>query len=714
MKYASVLQHNEEDCGAACLASIAKHYGQNFSITRIREAVGTGQLGTTLLGLERGADTLGFNAQAAKASPQLIDRIDEVPLPLIIHWKGYHWVVLYGRKGKRYVIADPGVGIRYLTHQELAQAWFNGIMLVLEPDEERFYQQPNDQIRGLDQFFRRVRRYRGVLLEALLLNIVLGVLSLAMPFVIQVLTDDVLTQGDTDLLKTVVIGASGLIFFSASLRYVQSTLVMHFAQRLELGLMLDFGRQMLRLPLPYFEAHRSGEIVSRLRDIREINLLVSQAVISLPTEGLIALVSLGVMLLYSIKLFGAALVISLLMILPTLLFLPTLKRKTRDVLVTAAENQGVLVETFKGAITLKTTNANLQIWDDLQRRFGRLANITFHTAQISVVTGVLSNLASGLGTLVILSMGSLLVIQQELSVGQLLAFNSLNLNVVLFVNQLVTFADEFARAQTATQRLGDIIYATPEAPNDNAKPWGDISGQADIICTNLCFHHIGRVDLLQDFSLTIPGGKVTALIGKSGCGKSTVAKLLASLYQPQSGNIRLGRFNQGDLPLYCLRQQVVLVPQDSHFWSCTILENFRLSHPNASFDTIVTACQITGAHTFISQLPDQYQTVLGEFGANLSGGQKQRLAIARAIVTNPPILILDESTGALDPMSETEVLDQLLDHRQGKTTIMITHRSRVIQQAEWIVLLNEGLLVVSGSVQELKARSGMHAEFLKD
>lgn len=712
MKYSCVLQHSEEDCGAACLATIAKHYGRSLSLSRVREAVGTGQLGTTLLGLKRGAESLGFHARAVKASAELMDRLSEAPLPAVIHWKGYHWVVLYGQANQRYVIADPGIGVRHLNRQELTAAWANGVMLLLDLDDARFYAQPQDEVQGFRRFLQRAWPYRGVLVEAFILNLVLGLLALALPLIIQILTDDVLVRGDTELLRTVMIGASSLLAFSALLRLVQSNLIAHFAQRLELGLMLEFGRQMLRLPLSYFESHRSGEIVSRLRDIREINFLVAQVVITLPTEGLIALVSLGVMVVYSWRLAGAALLVCLLMSLPIVLSLPTLKQKTRSVLVTAAENQGVLVETFKGALTLKTTHAQFQIWDDLQSRFGRLANSTFRTVQLSILTSVLSNLASGLGTIALLGLGSQLVIRQELTVGQLLAFNSMNQNLTLFINRIVTFADEFARAQTAAQRLGDIIQATPEAPDDDQKPWATLSAQADIVCTHLRFHHAGRVDLLQEFSLKIPGGKVTAIAGKSGCGKSTLVKLIAGLHPPHAGNIRFGAYNQGDLPLACLRQQVVLVPQEPHFWSRTILENFRLSYPHVSFEAIVTACQVVGADDFISRLPDQYQTVLGEFGTNLSGGQRQRLAIARAIVTTPPVLILDESTGALDPISETELLNRLLAHRQGQTTLMISHRPTVIRRADWLIVLEDGQLQLAGKPEHLRDIPGEHLAFL--
>ncbi len=701
MKYKEVLQHSEEDCGAVCLAAVAKHYGRTLAINRIREAVGTGQQGTTLLGLRRGAEALGFNAHQVKATPQLIDRLKEAPLPAIIHWKGHHWVVLYGQRGRKYIIADPAVGIRYLTHQELNDGWANGVMLLLMPDDSRFELQPADKVGGFSRFLKRVWPYRAILAEALLINLAIGLLSFAIPFLIQILTDDVLVRGDTQLLTAVAIGVVAMNLFSSIFQLVQSNLIAHFAQRLELGLVFEFGRQILRLPLSYYEARRSGEIVSRLRDIREINQLVSQVVISLPGQFFIAIASLGFMLFYSWKLTAAAAVVAVSMTLSTLVFLPALQQKTRTVLVTAAENQGVLVETFKGALTLKTTNAAPQAWEEFQNRFSRLAKVTFGTIQIGIINGVFSRLVSGIGTIAILWFGSSLVIDKELTIGQLLAFNSMNGNFTGLISTIISFVDEFARAKTATQRLTEVIDSTPEDQDKAQKPWTEIPGNADVICSNFNFHYVGRVNLLQDFTLTIPGGKVTALIGQSGCGKSTLAKLIAGLYPLQSGNIRYGIYNQGDLSLECLRQQVVLVPQESHFWSRSILENFRFSYPDVTFEQIVRACQIASADEFISELPDKYQTVLGEFGANLSGGQKQRLAIARAIVTDPPVLILDESTGALDPVLEAKVLDKLLDYRQGKTTIMISHRPRVIERADWIVLLEGGQLKLQGTTEEL-------------
>jgi ATP-binding cassette subfamily C protein len=714
MKYQFVKQHSKEDCGAACLAAIAKYYGRTFTLSRIREAVGTGQFGTTLLGLKRGAETLGFNARPVKTSPEVLNRMNEALLPAIIHWKGNHWVVLYGKKGKKCLVADPAVGVRYLSPQEIAEGWTDWLILLLEPDPIRFFAQDDDKIGGFWRFFKRVWIYRAILAQVLPLNLTLGLLSLASPFLLQILTDDVLVRGDTKLLTTVAIAVVVMNVVSRSLSFVQSNLIAHFAQRLQLSLVLEFGRQILRLPLSYYEARRSGEIVSRLRDISQINQLVASLIISLPSQFFIAVISFSIMVFYSWKLTVVAVFIAMMMSVSTIVFQPTLRQKTRELLVQEAEVQGVLVETFKGALTLKTTTSRPQFWDEFQSRFSRLANVTFSTIQIGIINNTFSGLVAGIGGVILLWFGGNLVINpaENLSIGQLLAFNSMNGNFLGLIATLISFVEEFTRAKTATQRLTEVIDATAENEGDEIKAFAEIRGNADIVCTNINFHYAGRLDLIDNFSLTIPGGKVVAIIGKSGCGKSTLAKLIAGLYPLQSGNIRIGLYNIQDLSLDCLRQQVVLVPQEPHFWSRSIVENFRLGAPHVTFEQIVRACQVAEADEFINNLPEKYQTILGEFGANLSGGQRQRLAIARAIVTDPAVLILDESTGGLDPVSEAQVLDKLFQHRRGKTTILITHRPKVVNRADWIVLLDRGKLKLQGSLEDLRTKPGDHIDFL--
>jgi ABC-type bacteriocin/lantibiotic exporter with double-glycine peptidase domain len=712
MKYASVLQHAQEDCGAASLATVAKHYGCTFTLTRIREAVGTGSRGTTLLGLRRGAEALGFHTRQVQANAEFLDQLQQAPLPVIIHWQGNHWVVLYGQRRKKYIIADPSMGIRHLSRRELLTGWNDGVMLLLMPDEGRFYHQPEDQIGGFGRFLLRVWPYRWILLQAIAINFAIGLLSLASPIMMQLLTDDVLVRGDTQLLGTIAICVIALHLIRTVSGIIQSFLIGHFGQRLQFGLILEYGHKLLHLPLSYFEGQRSGEVVGRISDVNVINSLVSQIVLGLPSQFFIAVISFGLMLVYSWQLTLASLLAFVIMTLVNLLFLPALRQKTRKMIVLGTENQGFLVETFRGIQVLKTSQATPQAWDEYQANFGRLANLGWDTMKLQLFSGTITGWFSMSISIGLLWLGSFLVINQTLSIGQLIAYNGLSGNFLGFLGAIIGLVEQFIMAQIVVQRLNEVIDATPEDEHDIKKAWVEIPGHANLSCTQLNYHHSGRIDLLKDFNLDIPGGQVTALIGASGCGKSTLAKLLAGLYVPQSGNIRYGCYNQRDLSLDCLRQQVMLVPQEPHFWSRSIVENFRFSYPQVTFEAIVAACQITGADEFISQLPSQYQTILGEFGANLSGGQKQRLAIARAIVTDPPVLILDESTVALDPVSEAQVLNALLEHRQGKTTILISHRSKVIQQADWIVLLEHGQVKVEGTLANLLCQPGEHHLYL--
>ncbi|MBW4533823.1 MAG: peptidase domain-containing ABC transporter [Pleurocapsa minor HA4230-MV1] len=712
MKYSVVLQHSETDCGAACLGAICQHYGRTLTLNTLREAVGTGQLGTTMLGLRRGATSLGLNARPVRASPNIVDQLKSASLPAIIHWQGHHWVVLHGQRRNKYIIADPAIGIRYVSRQELIEGWLDWVMLLLEPDPSRFHDQPDEKTdRGLGRFFQQLWAYRRTLIGALICAQIIGLLSLAYPFLIQILTDDVLIRGDRQLLTGLAIAVIAMNLVSAWLELVEYNLITHFAQKLELGLVLEFARTLLRLPLTYFEARRSGEIVSRLEDVQEINQLVAQTVISIPSRLFIAIISFGFMVFYSQSLTLVVIAIAMVMTISTTILLPTLQQKVRRVMVLDSENQGVLVETFKGALTLKTTAAAPQLWEEMQLRFGSFANQTYRTAQIGIFNFTFSKLVSSIGSITLLWYGSTLVFSDKLSIGQLLAFNSMTANFLGLISTLIQFVDEWTRVRTAIDRITEIIEHTPESQIDKNKPVVKLANKADIICEDVSFSYPGRVELLQDFSLNIPGGQVTALIGKSGCGKSTLTKLIANLYSTQTGNISIGLYNQSDIDLDCWRQQVVLIPQDAHFWSRSIIENFTLGNPQVSFEQILQACNIAGADEFIRKMPDKYQTILGEFGANLSGGQKQRLAIARAIVNNPPVLILDESTGALDPVSEHQVLERLLYHRHNKTTVMISHRPKVIERADWIVMLDQGKLQIQGTPAELSHLSGEHLDF---
>lgn len=371
MKYACIRQQSEEDCGAACIATVAKYYGRHFALNRVREIVGTGSQGTSLLGLRRGAESLGFNARQVRASLELIDHLKEAPLPAIIHWKGYHWVILYGQRGKQYIIADPGLGIRYINRHELLTSWSNGVMLLLQPDSEKFYSQENDKNDSWIRIIRRVWNFKTLLIQVVIINIVIGILALSMPLMMQFLTDDVLIRKDTHLLFTVAIAVIAMNFFRNIINLVQSHLVGYFGQKLQLDLILEYGHRLLHLPMAYFDNHRSGEVISRIGDIRRINDLVSKIVLGLPSQFFIALISLFIMLRYSSILTAAAIAAFFVVTLFNLIFLPFLRQKNKQLIAESSENQGFLVETFRGAVLLKTTQAIHQAWEEYQQNFGR-------------------------------------------------------------------------------------------------------------------------------------------------------------------------------------------------------------------------------------------------------------------------------------------------------------------------------------------------------
>jgi ABC-type bacteriocin/lantibiotic exporter with double-glycine peptidase domain len=710
-RFVCVEQYSEEDCGAACVATIARYYGKSLPLPVVREAVGTGVNGTTLLGLRRGADALGFNCRAVRAEKkeEIFQDLSRIELPAIVHWRGDHWVVFYGVYRNKAVIADPAVGIRRLSRQEFLDDWTNGVLLLLDPDNLRLNSQPDDpKIRnGYRRLLKYILPFSSLILNALLINIVIGLVALGMPIVMQLLTDDVLVRRDSGFLGTLAIGMVILIGFRSILDYFQSNMFGYFTERMELNIVLLYGRKLLQMPMSYFESHRSGEILSRVSDIGRINNLLSFLVVGLPSQLFISIVSLVVMLFYSVPLTVVAIVLFVIILAVDVSFLPAIRDKSRRVIVRNAENQGFLVEMFRGAQVLKTTDATPQAWEEYQGNFGALSRLSWQSLKLTVASDTINEMLSAFVHLALLIYGSTFVLNNQLSIGQLLAFNGMSMNVLNFLTEFANFAATYINGNLIFGRLSEVLDAKPEQNNDIKKVWIDLPANLPIKCKKVSFSHPGRVELIRSLNLEIPGGQTTALIGESGCGKSTMAKILSGLCVPQKGIVQFGPYGQKDIALDCLRQQVCLVPQDTQFFNRSILENFKFSYPKIDYQQIVEACQLCLAHEFICELPDGYHTVLGEFGANLSGGQKQRLAIARALVARPSVLILDESTSAMDPVLEGKFLANLFEHRRGCTTILISHRPNLILQCDWVIYLERGGVKFQGKPSDMKQQKSL-------
>lgn len=688
--YPCIRQFDEEDCGAACMATVAACHGAQLSLNHVRDVVGTTADGTTLLGLRRGAETLGFRAQAAKAEASLMNNLAEVPLPIICHWQGNHWVVLHGEYHDQLIVADPACGLLKLSREDFNKGWSDRVVLILEPDPARFNQQENQNQPGLWIFRRFLAPFKPLLTQAIALNSVIGLLGLCMPLLMQILTDDVLIRGDSGLLASLSIGLMLLFSFRSLLTLLQGHMVGYFAQKLQLQMTMHYGQRLLGLPLRYFESRRSGEVVSRIGDIQHLNRLMTDVVLALPSQLCIAAVSLIVMWTYNPLLTIAALGCYMIVIVCNLSFLPAQANLAKTLLIKGADNQGYLVELFRGISVLKCSDATAQAWQEYQRQIGKLTNLAWQSLRLDLKESTLTNLLGSLSGLALLWYGSSFVIQQQLSIGQLLAFSGMGGNVLAFLTGISAISQEIVHADVVIRRMSEVLSENTEEQAHPGIHRITLPANAGITIENICFHHPGRRKLIDQLSLNIPGGITTAIIGESGCGKSTLMRLVAGIDLPESGFIRYGDYNSRDLEIGSLRRQIALVPQDSVLFNRSICDNFRFAEPEVTFEQIVSACRISLADEFIRELPDGYQTVIGEFGANLSGGQRQRLAIARALIGDPAILILDESTSALDPVLENRLLDRLLQHRQGKTTLFVSHRPSMIMRAEWIIYLDAG------------------------
>jgi ABC-type bacteriocin/lantibiotic exporter with double-glycine peptidase domain len=706
-RYAFVEQHAEEDCGAACVAMIARHYGKAISFPLIRTLVGTGQQGTTLLGLKRGADEIGFHCRALRTDVDdtFFRDVKAISLPAILHWKGNHWVVLYATEGPRVVIGDPAKGVRRLPRQDFLDAWTDGVLLTLQPDFERLLRQPNDRSKRnfLARLLRLLAPHRALLLRVLAINAIIGLIGLGVPLLMQVLTDDILVRRDSQLLGILAIGMILIYSFRSLLDFLQGQIANYFFERLELDLVLDYGNKLLKMPMQFFHSHRSGEILSRITDLGRVNEMFNAMLLGLPAAMFVAAVSFLVMVIYSLPLTLISLAAYAIITIIQLSFWPATRGLSASAILKNADNQGFLVELFRGAQILKSSNAGIQAWEEFQKNFGELSRLSWRSGQLRIMSETLMEMLSAFLHIGILTYGSTFVLAGTLSIGQLLAFSGLGMNVLAFLTKASTFTVQVIADSSIFGRLTEVLESPGEEPDPARKTWVDLTADADVSCSRLCYAHPGRRQLMNNLTVTFPGGKVTALMGGSGSGKSTLAQVVAGMLVPTSGTIRYGKAYQSDLSLTCLREQVSLVVQDSHFFNRTILDNFLFTHPEISYSSVVEACEIAMADAFISELPNGYQTMIGEFGTNLSGGQRQRLAVARALASNPPILLLDESTSALDPLLEDQLLDRLLRHRQGMTTVLISHRPTVIKRCDWIIQLEQGQVKFQGSLADAQA-----------
>lgn len=702
-KYPYVRGGSDLDVGMACFQMLCQHFKMPFRREVIRRVLAdriqqNGSLSLYFCGSV--AELLGLNAQLLNVPAAAITRLQA---PALVMWQG-SLSLLYEISDRHLVIADPKVGMLRRKPADFIDTWGAiGQVLLLQPTKET----PKQRF-GLSWFLPSIWRYRRVLFEVFLASFFVQLLGLANPLAIQVIIDQVIVKDNLNLLQILGVLLLVIAIFEAILSSFRTYLFVDTTNRIDMGLGSEIIDHLVRLPLRYFERRPVGEVASRVNELENIRSFLTGTALTVVLDSMFSVVYIAVMVFYSWKLTLVALATIPVFVLLTLLLAPTIRAQLRAKAERNAETQSFLVEAMTGIQTVKAQNMELRSRWQWQERYARYISAGFKTVITSTFAQSASNFFNKFSGLLVLWVGAFLVLEQQLTLGQLIAFRIIASYVTNPLLRLAQLWQNFQEIGLSLERLSDIVDTPQEAEQDRDNiPLPAIAGTVKY--ENVSFRFKSNVPpQLININLEINPGQFVGIVGKSGAGKSTLTKLLVRLYELESGRIFIDGYDIAKVELYSLRRQIGVVPQDTLLFDGTVQENIAINNPDATTDEIIEAAQVAVAHDFIMELPNGYNTRVGERGATLSGGQRQRIAIARTVLQRPRMLVLDEATSALDYATEQQVCLNLAEEFRDRTVFFITHRLGTIQSADPIVLIDSGALVEQGSHDELMALKGRY------
>ncbi len=701
-RYPFFAQQSASDCGAACLVMVTRYWGKYFSINRLRDITNVDRNGASLRGLSAAAERIGFSTRPVKAN---LKQLAKQKLPAIVHWEGNHYIVVYEVNRKQVIVANPAIGQQTLSHKEFLAGW-TGYALLLQPTA--LLKETKGDTTNFWQFFELAKSHTLVLLEVFVASLLIQVFGLITPIFTQLLLDRVVVQGSTLTLTAIGLGMLIFTLFRVAMTGLRQYLLDHTANKVDLTLIVGFIKHTFRLPLSFFESRYVGDIISRVQENRKIRSFLTGEALSIILDLLTVFIYVGLMFWYSWKLALLVLVVVPPFFLLALVATPFLRRISRKIFNASAAERSYLIQALTGVRTVRSMAVEPSVrwhWEELLNK--EIKN-TFSGQVISNQLKIFSNTIQGVATTALLWFGAWLVIQQQLTIGQLVAFNMLMGNVISPFQRLTVLWNQLQEVTIAVERLNDVLECEPEEDLEHQvrQSLPSLRGHIRFEQVTFRYHTESDVNVLENLSFEVKPGQMVALVGRSGSGKTTVAKLVLGLYTPKDGKISIDGQDITGLSLASLRQQIGVVDQDTFLFGSTIRENISLAHPEATLEEIVEAARLAEADEFIKKLPMGYETQIGEGGGMLSGGQRQRLAIARALLGNPPLLIFDEATSHLDSESERIIQRNLNTILKNRTTLVIAHRLSTVRQADLILVLDRGVLVESGTHEELMAEPG--------
>ncbi len=701
-RYPFCAQQSASDCGAACLVMIGRYWGKKFSVSRLRDIANVDRNGSSLKGLASAAESIGFTSRPVKAS---LDKLAIANLPAIVHWSGKHYIVVYQITKDRVIVCDPALGQLSLSHDQFKQDWTN-YTLLLQPTA--LLKDAPEVSTPFWQFFELVKPHSIVLFEVFIASVLIQVFGLVTPLFTQLILDRVVVQQSNLTLTAVGLGLLIFGWFQVAMTGLRQYLLDHTANRVDLSLIVGFINHTFRLPLGFFESRFVGDIIARVQENRKIQRFLTGEALSIVLDLLTVFVYLGLMFWYSWKMALLILVIVPPFVILALVATPFLKRISREIFAAHAEETGYLIQSLTGISTVKSMAVEHSVqwnWEDF---FGKAIQKNFSGQVIGNRLQVFSATIETTARTALLWFGASLVIRNELTIGQLVAFNMLLGNVISPFQRLIVLWSDLQEVIIAIERINDVIDTDLEEDlqGANCLSLPPIRGEIEFAQVTFRYHPESDRNALENLSFTVQPGQTVALVGRSGSGKTTISKLLLGLYLPTAGKIYIDGYDLENISLRSLRSQVGVVDQDTFLFGGTIRENISISQPHADLESIIAAAQQAGAHEFIKEFPLAYETQIGEGGGLLSGGQRQRLAIARALLGNPPLLILDEATSSLDAESERIIQNNLNQILHNRTTLVIAHRLSTVRNADLILVLDRGIIVESGTHQALMAKQG--------